>query len=545
MKQKTNLKSYDIIIATNANLRIKRGSLEIALISISKQTLKPNSIIIVNNGCETQFENLWYQNLCKDFNATYIEQKYPNRSQARNIGINKSVSEYIVFLDDDIILPPTSIEICIDRISQDYFCCGAHRRYLSMDISVENLNSLVRNEDWQDIDELANDQQLMDSGYKERFRHFPHQSAFISCFGIVPRKIALEVSFDENYKGWGLEDTDYMRRLLNVIGFRSSGEVTIYHIDHLVSPYIWNDHWGKNFELYLKGINQFGYLRIFNLFQHKECPAKSPEVLLSTQKLDINSSTSELPFNIKTCIDSLITEYLKDNNLASLVLTGSSLYSKNPKDLDIVKVVFSGNSGFKVKKKDNIIIEEQTISIPGLEAILFHPEWAPDTWLWIAGRYVLGYYLLVRINVRLIAIENVNATLNRRLCHLLTYHLGALVRLVRQDFNEDKIEGLRHIASILFLSEQSFPDRMKFPFTSNHSIIEKIKMFKNLIQTEKQYLERYLLKELSNSIINIIQRGRLEETEQSVFLTDCYLGLEAIESQKWGKINANWEKIFR
>ena len=68
-----------------------------------------------------------------------------------------------------------------NKISKNHFCCGAHRRYISMDISIEKLGLLVEKEEWQIIDNLSNDQQLMDSGFKQKFRRFPHQSGRRQC----------------------------------------------------------------------------------------------------------------------------------------------------------------------------------------------------------------------------------------------------------------------------------------------------------------------------------------------------------------------------
>lgn len=540
-------KIYDVVIATSRNKKIKGGSIRLALDSIRKQVVQPHSIIVVSNGNDKE-ENLWLQTeVCKAYEAQYVEGSVQSRAAARNVGIESSRSPFILFMDDDIIVTPAAVEIALSHVSENYYCCGAHRRYLPTNIPLKKLRYLIDTNQWDVVDQLANDQPVSDSGYRQRFRRFPHQSTFLCCFGIVSRRIAAEIRFDERYSGWGLEDTDFMRRLLNRIGFRSIADAKVYHIDHLVSPYIWDDHWGKNFQLYLEGIGENGYLRVFDLFQNTECPPKSSSALL----LPTNSSGSDYKHlsvgskDRKLILEEMITECRNDNNAAALILTGSTLHNQAARDLDIVRVNFGGDSGFDKKDLLGTVVEEQVISIPSLESTLFHPEWFPDTWLWIAGRYVNGSYLWMRVDVESFVRDTIRLTLARRLCHFLTYHLGSMVRCIQKKDLSDKLTALKHIVSILCLWKGEYPDRMEFPYTSNPNIALQLRDCKTMITKSSSFGQEDLLAELTDPVIEIIRRGALESTVQRVFLPDSFNGLEIIRAEQWGRIEFNWGKIFR
>lgn len=84
------------------------------LFSLNSQTLNKNlyEILIILNGCKEP----WLQNL-KDFlssnnfhNVRVLHTDTGGVSNARNIGIEKSVGDYIAFVDDDDFVSPTYLE---------------------------------------------------------------------------------------------------------------------------------------------------------------------------------------------------------------------------------------------------------------------------------------------------------------------------------------------------------------------------------------------------------------------------------------------------
>jgi glycosyltransferase involved in cell wall biosynthesis len=541
-----NHNAYDVVIATSGNRSIKSGSIRATLESIRQQTVQPLAIHVVNNGCASPSDTRWLRSICERHGAKYLEFAHANRAAARNRGMSQCRASYVVLADDDIVLAPGAAELALGRVSPQHFCCGARRRYVPMNVDLDKVRELVRTRNFQELDRLASDEQVAVSGYRQKFRKFPHQSTFIGCFGILPRRITSEITFDERYVGWGMEDTDYMRRLLHRLGFRSLSETTVWHIDHLVSPYIWADHWGKNFELYLEAAPEWGYLRLFELLQRNECRAKSQSVLLldGSERKRHGVYPRRLSAQHRVALDRVRATHDKDRNTAAILLTGSALYKRSPRDLDVVRVTFAGDSRFELLNLGKQV-ELQTISIPSLEATLFHPEWFPDSWLWIAARYAEGSYYWTRVDVRTLALESIRATLTRRLCHLVTYHLGALIRCIRARTVPEQYEGLKHAAVILCLWRQEFPDRMRFPYARNKQTTVTLRKLMRLLKCRNVALERQICAELAQPVREIVQRGQLESSEQRIFLPDCAVGLEILKHWGWGNIPAVWERVLR
>jgi glycosyltransferase involved in cell wall biosynthesis len=75
--------------------------------SISEQTYKNIEIIVVDDGSKINYA----ESICKYFdNCTYYYKDNGGLSSARNFGIQKSLGEYIAFLDDDDLWKPEKIE---------------------------------------------------------------------------------------------------------------------------------------------------------------------------------------------------------------------------------------------------------------------------------------------------------------------------------------------------------------------------------------------------------------------------------------------------
>ena len=79
------------------------------LISINNQLLKPKEVIIVNNNTDLSDSNQLYNvinsiNFVQSINVIIINSPKNSGAIARNIGVKKSSTELIAFLDSDVIL---------------------------------------------------------------------------------------------------------------------------------------------------------------------------------------------------------------------------------------------------------------------------------------------------------------------------------------------------------------------------------------------------------------------------------------------------------
>lgn len=96
--------TFSIVICTLNNL----VGLEKCITSITQQTLKPNEIIIVHGAMDREIEESITKRIQHILQSNLITLKYIKTIKSlvlqRNIGIDNSGGDVIVFLDDDVIL---------------------------------------------------------------------------------------------------------------------------------------------------------------------------------------------------------------------------------------------------------------------------------------------------------------------------------------------------------------------------------------------------------------------------------------------------------
>lgn len=97
--------------------------------SIRCQTLEPGlyEIIVVLNGCNepyrAQIED-YIQKYGSEWNIRLIQTDTPGVSNARNIGIDSSYGEYLIFIDDDDLISDCFIEELLKVSSADSIGCS-------------------------------------------------------------------------------------------------------------------------------------------------------------------------------------------------------------------------------------------------------------------------------------------------------------------------------------------------------------------------------------------------------------------------------------
>ncbi|WP_330632552.1 glycosyltransferase family 2 protein [Halocatena halophila] len=84
-----------------------------ALESVSKQTVKPAEVLVIDGSATDQAKSIIDE---FDLNITYVRQHGRGLSNARNLGIEESSKEYIAFLDDDDWWAPEKLERQLQKI---------------------------------------------------------------------------------------------------------------------------------------------------------------------------------------------------------------------------------------------------------------------------------------------------------------------------------------------------------------------------------------------------------------------------------------------
>lgn len=99
-----------VVITTKNEESVIRDLLE----SIEKQTYKNREVILADNNSTDK---------TRDIARKYTKHVYtkgPERSAQRNYGVEKASGEYVVILDADQQLAPTTIQECLDEFRKDH-----------------------------------------------------------------------------------------------------------------------------------------------------------------------------------------------------------------------------------------------------------------------------------------------------------------------------------------------------------------------------------------------------------------------------------------
>jgi glycosyltransferase involved in cell wall biosynthesis len=87
-----------------------------AIDSVKDQTFRPAEIIVVDDGSTNDVD---YKVISKERGAVFITQDNQGVAAARNTGVNRATSKYVVCLDSDDALAERFLEVCVPPLEQD------------------------------------------------------------------------------------------------------------------------------------------------------------------------------------------------------------------------------------------------------------------------------------------------------------------------------------------------------------------------------------------------------------------------------------------
>lgn len=211
-------------------------ALELVLISLKKQTLPPNEIIIADDGSDHRTKDLInkYKNiLSTQIHHEWHEDKGFMKSTILNKAISKSKSEYLIQIDGDCFLHPNFIEDHVNNIEKDLYLFGTRVRVKKELAAKLNKNVSIG---------------FFRKGLKKRMRNIriPFATRLYSkTHSISPKFRGCNMSYwkkdfllingyDEDISGWGREDSEFAIRLHNnnINGKRLKFSGIVYHLDH-------------------------------------------------------------------------------------------------------------------------------------------------------------------------------------------------------------------------------------------------------------------------------------------------------------------------
>jgi len=192
------------------------------ILSLVNQGIERYEVIICDDGSSDDTKQVIKQ-LCKDHDLPFLlkylwqEHKSFRAGQARNMGIDIATGERLMFLDQDVILMPRTLEkFC--KITGGTYCWTGTKNLVPLDFYKNNITDDVV---------LQN----FDVFFEQKFGSIP---ATLSSFGIIIKKDFEKVKcFDQDFIGYGLEDTELVNRLQD-IGIKSCVNPNCFgfHIAH-------------------------------------------------------------------------------------------------------------------------------------------------------------------------------------------------------------------------------------------------------------------------------------------------------------------------
>lgn len=251
----------NIAIADNISLIITTYNspqfLRLVLKSVMKQRVFPHEVIIADDGSTDETRELIdsYRSLMP---VPLIHSWIPNKgfrvAKARNVAIAKAKSEYIIIIDGDMVLTSHFISDHRRLIKKGQFVTGSRARLKKEATQIRCTNQNA-------------DIHIWSPGLTRRLvlLRIPGMHYFIkghdglknarSCHMAFWKDDFIQINgFEENFEGWGMEDSEFVQRLLNN-GIKRKNAKLLAPAIHLYHKEKSTEHVGRNQEILKETIN--------------------------------------------------------------------------------------------------------------------------------------------------------------------------------------------------------------------------------------------------------------------------------------------------
>lgn len=239
-----SLPSSSMIIATMNRPK----ELEEALGSILEQTVRPDEILVIDDGELVEFP---LEDDCRDVGIASSLHRKAERglTASRNLGVKLAHGEIILFIDDDVILKPRYIESVLSLFAADTEGILGGVGGVD-DIYPADLSLAKRIRHWLDIIFLNSgfrEGRVLCSGFCVDYGDTGRPIREVTKVDFLPgaafsfrREVFEKHSFSERYRGYGLgEDKDFSYRVGRDYQLLASPDA---RLDHLKSPVM---RWSK------------------------------------------------------------------------------------------------------------------------------------------------------------------------------------------------------------------------------------------------------------------------------------------------------------
>lgn len=191
----------------------------LCLDSISKQSILPNEIIIIDSGENLRLDFILTEKTPTIVSLVKLVRVKVSLTEARNIGVRCSTGDIVFFFDDDVVLDRDYIKQVMSVLANDQEgrIGGVMGNIVNVKRDVTSLSSVVRRFFFWDH---FGDGRFLSSGLPTYIHGYGKaaQTEFLSgCMSAYRRKVLKEFAFDKNLGRLGgycyLEDADMSYRV--------------------------------------------------------------------------------------------------------------------------------------------------------------------------------------------------------------------------------------------------------------------------------------------------------------------------------------------
>lgn len=198
----------------------RKSVLRHTILALVNQGVDSYEVIVCDDGSDDGTKET-VERLSQDFDLPFdLLYQFQKRTEfragtARNMGVKIARGEKLVFIDQDVILQPKALAR-FDKIHDNHFLVGMKKL-----VKLEFYNKLTD-------DDILNGMSIFEK------TTFGMIMATLSSFGIIFKKDFDKVGgFDEDFIGYGLEDSELMARLTDVkLIYGKMKDCYGYHIAH-------------------------------------------------------------------------------------------------------------------------------------------------------------------------------------------------------------------------------------------------------------------------------------------------------------------------
>ena len=199
-------------------------ALQQTLRSVVHQTIKPNEILIADDGSDERTANLiqQFKSNHPSLNIIHVwhEDKGFRLAAIRNMAISKAQSDYIIQIDGDIILDQNFIEDHLSIKAKGFFVTGSRlllgKKITEVLLESDKVNFTTLR--WQGKNffntlRIPFLMRLLQNTYKTKGKHLDYVKGCNMAFW--KSDLYLVNGYDEAFIGWGREDSDICIRLIH------------------------------------------------------------------------------------------------------------------------------------------------------------------------------------------------------------------------------------------------------------------------------------------------------------------------------------------